>query len=53
MAKFNGTCKLNMTAGEIIACCMNCPGSWHNSQVVQGIYEKLGTEMLSRLMQVP
>ena len=27
--------------GEIIACRTNCPGSWHNSRVAEGIYEKL------------
>lgn len=30
--------------GEIIACHINCPGSWHNSRVAQGIYEKLDKE---------
>jgi len=33
-----------MIAGEIIACRTNCPGSWHDSQVTQGIYDKLDTE---------
>ncbi|EDR05968.1 uncharacterized protein LACBIDRAFT_329150 [Laccaria bicolor S238N-H82] len=27
--------------GEIIACNLNAPGSWHNSCVVRSIYEKL------------
>lgn len=27
--------------GEIIACRTNCPGSWHDSRVAEGIYEKL------------
>jgi hypothetical protein len=27
--------------GEIIACCTNAPGSWHDSHVAQPIYEKL------------
>lgn len=33
-----------MITGEIIACHTNCPGSWHDSQVAQGIYEKLDTK---------
>ena len=28
-------------AGEIIASRINCPGSWHNSRVAEGIYDKL------------
>lgn len=31
-------------AGEIIACRTNCPGSWHDSRVAEGIYEKLEHE---------
>jgi len=27
--------------GEIIGCRTNCPGSWHDSRVAEGIYEKL------------
>ena len=30
--------------GEIIACRTNCPGSWHDSRVAEGIYEKLEHE---------
>ena len=30
--------------GEIIACHTNCPGSWHDSRVAEGIYEKLERE---------
>ena len=36
--------ELSVIAGEIIASCTNYPGSWHDSQVAQGIYEKLDTE---------
>lgn len=35
---------LSVIAGEIIACRTNCPGSWHDSQIAQGIYEKLENE---------
>ena len=30
--------------GEIIGCRTNCPGSWHDSRVAEGIYEKLEHE---------
>ena len=30
--------------GEIIASRINCPGSWHDSRVAEGIYEKLENE---------
>lgn len=30
--------------GEIIGCCTNCPGSWHDLRVTEGIYEKLEHE---------
>jgi hypothetical protein len=30
--------------GEIIASRTNCPGSWHDSRVAEGIYEKLENE---------
>jgi len=30
--------------GEIIGCRTNCPGSWHNSRVAEGIYNKLEYE---------
>ena len=30
--------------GEIVACRTNCPGSWHDSCVTEGIYEKLENE---------
>ena len=30
--------------GEIIACRTNCPGSWHDSRVAEGIYAKLENE---------
>ena len=30
--------------GEIIACRTNCPGSWHDSRVAEGIYKKLEDE---------
>jgi len=30
--------------GEIIACCTNCLGSWHDSRVAKGIYTKLENE---------
>ncbi|SJK97335.1 uncharacterized protein ARMOST_00587 [Armillaria ostoyae] len=33
-------------SGEIIACNLNAPGSWHDSRVTQPIYEKLRTETL-------
>lgn len=36
--------ELNIITGEIIASRTNCPGSWHDSQVAQGIYEKLDTQ---------
>ena len=31
-------------AGEIIASRINCPGSWHDSRVAEGIYKKLENE---------
>lgn len=31
-------------SGEIIACNLNAPGSWHDSRVARPIYEKLRTE---------
>ena len=31
----------NSHTGEIIACYVNCPGSWHDSCVAAGIYRKL------------
>lgn len=30
--------------GEILCCRTNCPGSWHDSRVAEGIYEKLEHE---------
>ena len=30
--------------GEIIGCRTNCPGSWHDSRVAEGIYDKLEHE---------
>ena len=39
--------KLNahdLTLGEIIGCRTNCPGSWHDSRVAEGIYKKLEHE---------
>jgi hypothetical protein len=27
--------------GEIIACILNCPGSWHDSHIARSIYKKL------------
>ena len=35
---------LILDVGEIIACRTNCPGSWHDSRVAEGIYEKLEHE---------
>ena len=35
---------LRVQTGEIIACWMNCPGSWHDSRVTEGIYRKLEHE---------
>ena len=35
---------LTIHTGEIIACRVNCPGSWHDSRVAAGIYEKLENE---------
>ena len=35
---------LMIHTGEIIACRINCPGSWHDSRVAEGIYEKLEKE---------
>lgn len=32
---------LRFWVGEIIASRINCPGSWHDSRVAEGIYEKL------------
>jgi hypothetical protein len=32
---------VHSSAGEIIGCHTNCPGSWHDSCVAEGIYEKL------------
>lgn len=34
--------------GEIIACKLNAPGSWHDSRVARGIYEKLRTRTPDR-----
>ena len=31
-------------SGEIIACNLNAPGSWHNSRVARPIYEKLRSQ---------
>lgn len=31
-------------SGEILATRTNCPGSWHDSRVAEGIYEKLENE---------
>jgi hypothetical protein len=31
-------------AGDIIACKLNAPGSWHDSRVAKGLYEKLCTQ---------
>ena len=31
-------------SGEILATRTNCPGSWHDSRVAEGIYEKLKNE---------
>jgi len=44
-----GSCSLECTywsvftapIGEIIGCRTNCPGSWHDSRVAEGIYDKL------------
>lgn len=33
-----------MSSGVIIACKLNAPGSWHDSRIARGIYEKLRTE---------
>lgn len=33
-----------LCTGEIIASRINCPGSWHDSRVAEGIYEKLENE---------
>ena len=35
---------LTSQVGEIIGCHTNCPGSWHDSRVAEGIYEKLEHE---------
>lgn len=35
---------LTFGTGEIIAGRINCPGSWHDSRVAEGIYEKLENE---------
>ena len=35
---------LMIQTGEIIGCRTNCPGSWHDSRVAEGIYEKLEHE---------
>ena len=35
---------LTVQTGEIISCRTNCPGSWHDSRVAEGIYEKLEHE---------
>jgi hypothetical protein len=35
---------MSYTAGLIIGCCLNAPGSWHDSRVARPIYEKLHTE---------
>lgn len=32
---------LTVRLGEIIGCRINCPGSWHDSRVAEGIYQKL------------
>ncbi len=32
------------SSGEIIACKLNAPGSWHDSRVAKQIYEKLRTQ---------
>ena len=34
------------TVGTVIACKLNAPGSWHDSQVAQPIYKKLHTTTL-------
>jgi hypothetical protein len=35
---------ITLLAGEIICTRTNCPGSWHDSRVASGIYEKLELE---------
>ena len=35
---------LTFHTGEILTTRTNCPGSWHNSHVAEGIYEKLENE---------
>lgn len=35
---------LTFSIGEIIGCHTNCPGSWHDSCVTEGIYDKLEHE---------
>jgi len=35
-------------AGEIIASCINCPGSWHDSHIAEGIYKKLENKTPNR-----
>lgn len=32
---------LTICAGEKDSCCMTCPGSWHDSCVAEGIFNKL------------
>lgn len=37
---------------EIIACCTNYPGNWHDSCVAEGIYAKLENETPNRFSLV-
>ena len=47
IVKVRFTCTmLTSQVGDIIGCRTNCPGSWHDLRIAEGIYEKLEHEML-------